>query len=394
MIDVARKATKQQTKEHNTQLVLKTIYQNDNMSRADISRATLLARPTVSTIVADLMTRQFVVETGIGTSFGGKPPTILDIDYNAYHILCLDLDGDCFRGALVNLKAEIHKQIHLPSPHPNGGCSLEGVYELIDDLLAISRAPIVGIAIGSGGLIDPYKGFVHNAVHLGWQKMPLKQLLEERYDQPVYLTNNSQAAALAEYSFNVRPGVENLIVIKASQGLGAGVIINGRPFYGSGFGAGEIGHVVVNNDGKQCSCSNIGCLETIATPAAIIEDARQLAIEQPDSWLAQSAITWDAICVAYRQNDPLVTGLIEKAGGYLGAAVANLIAFLSINHIVIIGDIIELGEKFLTYIKQEATRNTLADTAANTAITYSNLGEDSVILGSAALVLKYELGIV
>lgn len=383
MISTIGKATKQQTKAHNKRLVLKTIYENDRVSRADISRATRLARPTVSNIVSELIDQLFVVEIGLGTSDGGKRPTMLGVDHHAYNILCLDLGGELFQGALINLNSEIVKRIHIPAPRLRNNPSIDGVYELIDDLLALSKASVIGIAIGSAGLIDPYKGFVHNAVHLGWQKIPLKTLLSTRYDYPIYITNNSQAAALAEHFEQGRP--KNLVVIKAKKGLGAGIIINNKPFYGSGFGAGEIGHVVVDSGGEQCTCGNWGCLETIASPAALLRHAQQNRSEPLD---------WDRLCAEYVVGKPEIVALIDRAAHYLGAAVANMIAFLSIRTIIISGDMIQLGNTFLTKIQHEAMRYTLKEAVQNCTITYSTLGSDSVLLGSAALVLTNELGIV
>ena len=377
------KATKQQTKAHNKRLVLKTIYENDRVSRADISRATRLARPTVSNIVSELIDQQYVVEVGLGTSEGGKRPTMLDVDHQAYNILSLDLGGQLFQGALLNLNSEIVKRIHIPAPRLRDNPSIDGVYELIDDLLALAKVPVIGIAIGSAGLIDPYKGFVHNAVHLGWQQIPLKTLLSDRYDHPIYLANNSQAAALAEYFENGKP--DNLVVIKAKKGLGAGLIINGKPFYGSGFGAGEIGHVVVDANGDLCTCGNRGCLETIASPAALVRQAEATRDESFD---------WNRLCAEYSMGEPSTVALVDRAAHYLGAAVANLIAFLSIHTIIISGDMVQLGDTFLAKIQHEATRYTLKETVQNCTITYSTLGSDSVLLGSAALVLTNELGIV
>src|SRR5258706_10523118 len=101
------KATRQQSKDHNTSLVLRTIYEARSVSRADIARATALARPTVSTIVGELIHNRLVSEIGLGPSAGGKPPTMLEINKNAWRLLCLDIGNQEFRGALVNLPGEI-----------------------------------------------------------------------------------------------------------------------------------------------------------------------------------------------------------------------------------------------------------------------------------------------
>jgi predicted transcriptional regulator len=245
-----KKATRQQTKNHNTQLVLRTIYENGDISRADIARATRLTRPTVSAIVTELIDNQFVVETGLGPSAGGKPPTLLDIAQDAYHLLSIDLGSQAFRGAVVNLRGEVVERLSFPTHDRQGEAALQLVYKLIDGLVEISGAPLLGIGIGTPGLVDSRRGVVQRAVNLGWTDLPLRDLVENRYQKPGYLANDSHMAALAEYTFGPPRRSNNLVVIKIGQGIGAGIILNGQLYYGDGFGAGEIGHVVVAEDGQ------------------------------------------------------------------------------------------------------------------------------------------------
>ena len=111
-----QKATRQQTKNHNSQLILKTIYDAGEISRADIARATHLTRPTVSSIVAELIEDEFVIETGLGSSAGGKRPTLLSVDHENHQLLSVDLGSHEFRGAVINLRGDIIHRIDLP-PH-------------------------------------------------------------------------------------------------------------------------------------------------------------------------------------------------------------------------------------------------------------------------------------
>jgi predicted ArsR family transcriptional regulator len=106
-----QKATRQHTKDHNTRLVLRTLFRQDDISRADIARATGLTRPTVSAIIAELMEAGLAIETGVGQSAGGKPPILLRVDADAHHILSIDLGSRNFRTALINLRGEIISQL-------------------------------------------------------------------------------------------------------------------------------------------------------------------------------------------------------------------------------------------------------------------------------------------
>jgi hypothetical protein len=263
-----KKATRQQTKQHNYRLVLKTVYDHTDLSRADVARITRLTRTTVSDIVSGLIEQDLLEERGLGESAGGKPPILLSVKNDARQVVCLDLSNHFFRGALVNLRGEISSQISLPVESPMGERALACVYELIDRLTLAATAPIAGIGIGSPGLVDAHGGVIRRAVNLGWIDLPLKSLLEGRYRLPIYIANDSQTAALAEFTFGAGKEASNLVVIKVGQGIGSGIVLQGQLHYGDGFGAGEIGHLKVVEDGAQCSCGNTGCLETVASQRA------------------------------------------------------------------------------------------------------------------------------
>ena len=163
------KATQQHTKEHNTHLVLKTIYDQDGISRAEIARYTKLTKTTVSSIVNELIREGLVMETGIGTSEGGKPPILLSIVDDAMHFIGIDLANSEFRGAVVNLRGEIAYRTKLPIDDSDGDAALAIMYELIDKLLSDGGKSVSGLGIGTPGLINPHKGIVRRAViSTGW----------------------------------------------------------------------------------------------------------------------------------------------------------------------------------------------------------------------------------
>lgn len=379
-----RKATKQHTRNHNTRLVLKTIYDQEGISRADIARSTRLTRPTVSTIVNDLLKDRLVAETGQGPSAGGKPPTLLEVNANAYRLLCLDLGSREFRGTLLNLRGGITESAAFPTEGRTGQQAIALIYRLIDHLRAASPAPLLGIGIGTPGLVDPKSGTVRHAVNLNWRNLPLKELLEERYQTVTYIANDSQAAAMGESTFGVGQESHNLILIKIGQGIGAGIVLGGQPFYGDSFAAGEIGHVVVADDGPLCTCGNHGCLETVASTRALTRRASHLGLGH----------TWDQLATALQQADPTARQLVQQSGRYLGITIANLIAAFNVHHIVISGRVSQFGEIFLQAAQDEARRRTLATLVDDTTLSYSILGTDIVLSGLSALILKHELGVV
>jgi glucokinase-like ROK family protein len=382
-----KKATQQQTKEHNRNLVLKTIFDHDRISRADIARATRLTRTTVSDLVAELASEGLVDEVGVGESLGGKSPILLSLNADSRCLIGLDLAHNQFTGALVNLRGEIHKSVSLPVNDRNAEEALALVYEILDRLMAAACQNVVGIGVGTPGLVNTGEGVVINAVNLDWKNLPLANLLEGRYHRPVYVLNDSQAAAMGEYVFGGGHTSESsLIVINARHGIGAGIVINGRLFQGDGGGAGEIGHIVIMpENGLLCRCGNHGCLETVASAQALVSRARAL--------LDPSAqVTLDTIEHAFRSGDPLIQRLVCEAGRYLGLAISDLIGILNIHEIVLSGDMTRFGEPWLEAIQETLSQTSLIGLAQDTRIEIGQLGENSVVLGASAhLIHNYEL---
>ncbi len=394
-----QKATRQQTKSHNKRLTLKTIYDHQPISRAEIARLTYLTRTTVSNAVGALMDEGLVAEIGHGPSVGGKPPIMLGLVEDSHHLIGLDLANSEFQGATVNLRGDIQHRVNLPAGERSGPEALDLVYQLIDDLLVSSDSPLMGIGIGTPGIIDTRQGLVQQAVNLGWQNLPLRTLLSERYHVPVYVANDSHVAAQAEYTFGQHKHNPNLLVIKVGRGIGAGLVLNNQLFYGDTFSAGEIGHVVVVENGQLCSCGNHGCLETVSSSRAILQQARSIAQNNSQSKLNLYAdnpeqITMEQVVQIFKSGEDSLQVHITQAGHYLGQSIANLVGALNIKHILIAGSMSHFGEALLEPLKQEMSHRLLGSLAANTQIEIASLGPDIVILGAAALLLTQELGVV
>ena len=394
-----KKATRQQIKIHNSRLILKTIYGQGQISRADIARLTRLTRTTVSDVVAELIKDDLVAEVGKGPSAGGKPPTLLSVVDDSRHLVGVDLANSEFRGSVINLRGKTKHRFRMPVNDQNGNVALKLVYQLVDQLVEAADSPLLGIGIGTPGLMDARRGMVRSAVNLDWRDLPMRDLLEERYSLPVYIANDSQVAALGEYTFGDSRNSSNLIVVKVGRGISAGIVLNGQLYYGDGSGAGEIGHVAVVEEGRRCLCGHFGCLETVASSRAIVRRARAIAQNDPHSDLHRFAATpetinTDVVLQAFEAGDEALQPIITEAGHYLGIAVANLVSALNIQHIVIAGSAARFGDALLEPIRQKMRQGSLAALADETDIEISGLGLDIVILGAAALILANELGIV
>jgi predicted NBD/HSP70 family sugar kinase len=222
---------------------------------------------------------------------------------------------------------------------------------------------------------------VRQAVNLNWRELPLGKLLQERFQRPIYLANDCQVSALGEYTFGTPTGNQNLILIKAGRGIGAGIVINGQLFHGENAGAGEIGHIQVEPNGEICRCGNRGCLETVASTRALIQHS-------PDT-----IDDFEDLLKAYHAGNPKVVALVEYAAQAISETVKYLASILNIQHIHLAGNLSHFGNEVLEIIRSNLQSGVLPALAESTRVDMAALGDDIVILGAASLVLKNELGL-
>ena len=280
------KATHRQLRRSNEQLVLRTVYEQGRISRADVARATGLTRTAVSDLVERLMGDDLVIEVGMGPSTGGKAPILLQVPADARHLLGIDVDRQRLSGAIVDLRGDIVARASRDLGGCNGAEALVELDALVSSLQVAAERPLLGVGVGTPGLIDTATGTVRWAVGLDWRDVPLGPRLTDLTGLPATVINDSQAAAMAEWTFGNHDTSAAMVVIKVAEGIGAGIVIGGRIYTGDGSGAGEIGHTRVSESDIPCRCGSSGCLETVAGSRAVLEQARTLAPTRSDSSLS------------------------------------------------------------------------------------------------------------
>lgn len=363
------KVMPEDARRHNRSLVLQTLYAGEMLSRADLARSTGLTRVTISDLVSGLVQEGLVVESGLRASpRPGKPATMLAFDDDARQVVGLDLSGaTAFRGALLDLRGRVLDRHDVPLGAAVGSEALGLVLGLVRELVGRARRPLLGIGIGSPGVVDP-AGVVRSAPNLGWRDLDLRAEVAAAVEGvPTQVTNDANAAALAEHSFGAGGG--DLMLVRIGHGVGAGLMVGGTPLFGSHFAAGEIGHVVVGTDGgRPCACGKHGCLETwLSTPSL------RAQIEQDDT------------------GDP--GAVLREAGRRLGVALAPIVGALDLAEIVLSGppDLLE-GDLAGAAIQTLHDR-TMPDFHGHLTVRMSELGDDIVVQGAAAVVLSGHLGV-
>src|SRR6187401_2566593 len=377
------KATHQQTRTFNQQLVLRALHDHSPLSRADLARLTGLTRTSVGDLVGTLIDAGLIEEVGRGRSSGGKTPILLRVAPDGRHLIGLDLGEAQFSGAVVNLSGDILRSIHLPLDGRDGDAALELVFELVDALRADDRSQLLGIGVGAPGIIDTSTGTVRWSV-LNWAELRLGPELEDRYGIPVVVANDSHAAALAELTFFRRPRPNNLIVIRVGRGVGAGIILNGQLFQGDGHGAGEFGHVSMGPGGAACRCGREGCLETRASMRALVDAAGAV----------QPSITDErGLVAAFLAGVLSIRRIVLEAARLLGIAVGWLIGVLNVRHVLVVGPVAALGGDWLAEVQRSARSSALPLLARETQIEFGHVHDDVVVVGASALLMEQLLGL-
>ncbi|WP_286278339.1 ROK family transcriptional regulator [Naasia aerilata] len=361
------KVLPEHARRHNRALVLQTLLRTEGLSRADLARETGLTRATVSDLVGELIGERFVRELGQREdSRPGKPATLLEIDRGGHQIVGLDLSGhDLLRGAVLDLDGSILAREQLPLEGSTGEEALAKVTLLAERTLARTTAPVLGVGVGSPGVVN-LEGTVQTAPNLGWTRVPLQDLLAQRLGVPVIVSNDANAAALAEHGFGQAEG--DLMLIKIGNGVGSGLIVSGALVHGRRFAAGEIGQVMVGTDG-----------------GLDVEYDRGKTVE---SWLSVPSLTGRLETAGALRDD-----VLRRAGQRLGVALAPVVGALNLGEVVLSGP-----EELLDGVLAEAAletirRRTMTDSSGDLLLRMTTLGDDIVLLGAAVLVLSGRLGV-
>lgn len=376
--------------------ILRLIWERKRMSRAEIVREQKLSRSTVSEVVSELLPTGFIAEVGIGESSGGRRPIILEFQDGAAVILGVEIGATHVGVALTDLRGEVlawQSRLHPVRTDPPGTRSLVG--ELCDICLAEAAAdrPLVGIGIAVPSPVDPTRpeGGLSEAVLPEWQGRLGLETLSNRLGVPLMVDNDANLGALAEHWWGVGRSVDNLAYIKLATGVGCGFIIGGDIYRGSTGVAGEIGHLAIAPQGKQCICGLRGCLATLVSTRALVERTAELLAANSASVFAGRVLTIDDIEKAALDGDPLARQVVTEAAEFLGIAVAGLLNLMNPAMVVFGGDLAGLGELLLGPIRETVRQRTLVSQVTAAELITSALGPQSIAVGAATMVLKKAL---
>ena len=351
--------------------LLRLLYQRGNRSRADLARASGLTKATVSSLIAELLELGLVRETRQRPVEGpGRPSVELDVARTEWNVLCLDLSHDEeLRGALLDLGGNIHERVSVLREGSTGEAAVVKTKRLVDALLARAPGRVLGIGVGSPGVVDT-DGVVITSHNLGWYGVQIRAELHAHTGLPVSVENDANASALAELS--TMENVDDLLLVKIGVGVGAAIVANGRVIHGPRFSAGEIGHVAIGDgsEGPECVCGRRGCLEATLSWPRLAERLRTAA------------------------DAPERDEILRAAGERLGVALAPLVGSLGLSSVIVSGPPETLDGTLLAATRQAMKPALTADLFEGLELRATELGDEVVLQGALILVLGEVLDIV
>ena len=386
----ARRADQRAVRVSNLSLVARRIAEAGSLSRPQLAHFTGLNKTTVSSLVAELMERGVVAESGLADGGGvGRPAQILELDDSRIGALGLEINVDylavcvCDRAGALRYRASVG--------HDNRESSPALVFEALAELAggALAECDMLGLTpIGAGvsvpGTVEAQTGMLIHAPNLGWDDLPVAERLREALGDPPFairVGNDANLAALGELESGALRGIRHGLLLYGNVGIGGAVIVDGAIFPGSDGYAGEIGHIPVRPfDGEQCSCGGRGCLETLAGQEAI---ARRVGIQGTRSETASPATL---VAERAREGDPDAQRALDEVSEFLGICIAAAVSLINPQRVVLAGTLGTLAPWLLPGAREAVSQRTrVAPTAVE--IVGSELGDESAIRGGAALVL-------
>jgi len=385
-------------REINLSVIMNRLRTNAPISRAALAETTGLNKTTVSSLVNELIERQFVQEIGLTPPSSGRPAILLKLNPTAGFIVSCEIGVDFILVICTDFAPEIiwrHEEHIDPTI---------GQHAILDRALAILHQAIEvgcpacgtlwGMAVGVPGLVDQTTGALLFAPNLGWKDLPIRAILQESINVHLFVDNEANLAALGEHYFGAAQGYEEVLYISAGVGLGGGIVHGGRMFSGvTGVGA-EFGHMTMDPNGEICKCGNQGCWETQVSQQALFRHVWRRVERGEVSRLSEmsggsrASLTVPLIVDAARAGDAVALDALEIIGRHLGIGIASLVNALN-PELVVFGGILSLaGEFLMPVIEKEVEQRALKSNREAMQLVLARHTSDACVMGGVAAVYQ------
>ena len=378
--------------------VLGLIRKLGETSRADIVKKTKLSAPTVTRIVDSLISSNLVSMVGKGDSTGGRPPKVIKFDGSHNYVIGIDLGATNIRAGLSDLEGLFINEIQTSTDIYGGIDKIcEQIGELSEKLIIrskIDKQKVLGIGLAVAGLINSENGIIEYSPLFNWSKVDLREELSKHISFPIYYDNVSRVTAFGELLNGVGKKYRDFICVNVAYGIGAGIIIGGKPFYGSQGFAGELGHVVVDQNSSYTGKDGIrGCLEALSSGYGIAEITKYRLSNDKNSKSVLNEIeniTAKIVVDAAKAGDELAIEIFNDAMQHLGVAIDMLIKLFDPKVIVFSGGLTKSGDIFFEKLSHAVMKNKLValESDNETKLLPSSFREDAALIGAISLIIS------
>ncbi|MEA3144786.1 MAG: hypothetical protein QOI53_185 [Verrucomicrobiota bacterium] len=379
-----------------TEQVLKAIRLSKTpLSKAELVRRTHYNLATVTGHVETLLKSRLALAADKGLSSGGRKPQMLAFNAEAGHIVGIDLESTHVVIGLTDLRCNVLHTVSSDEIDVARGPNdvLGRIKAMIAGLLKdnnLKRSTIRGVGMGVPGPAKYSAGLAASlSIMPGWSGFPIADFWQRAFGCPCHIDNNVYTMALGEQTVESDTGSDNMIFVKVGNGIGAGIICDGKPYRGATETAGEIGHIGTGPD-ILCYCGNRGCLEAVAGGRAIAARAEQLARAGTSRILAaklalKEHLSLADVIEAVGENDPDAVELMRDCGSAIGSVLAGLVNFFNPQRIVLGGIGAQVGDVLLASVRQAVYQNSLPLATRVLKIENSRLGLNAGLVGAAIL---------
>lgn len=364
--------------------ILLNIIRTQKVSRADLARITGLTRPTVSSIVEQLISEGFIMECGVDEITRGRHPEILSLRPKHKYAIGVDISRDKCSYGLVDITGNIICSDVVPldktSPPVITVLSLCKAIKKMLEKQNINMNNIIGLGLCLPGPIDVTTGTIINPPHFdSWHNFNIVQQFQQEFDTFIRVENKATSHALAEILYGTGMKYNNYFVLLFIDGVGSAGIVNGIPYRGmNGFNS-EFGHVSIDMNGPLCQCGNRGCLELYTSIPVIVEQVRRTGLAVRD---------WDDIVELALSGNMICLNVIKVQAKHLSFAITNIINTFFPEAVILAGKLQYKPELLLNFIKNEVFSHLFAKSIYTPQILVSNLKGNVEVLGASSIIIN------
>jgi predicted NBD/HSP70 family sugar kinase len=380
--------------EINRSLVLNAIRADPDCSRSQIAKDTGLRQATITKIVNDLIEAGIVLETSLFKGEKGRRSIGLNLNTTHYRVIGVRLTRSHVLVGLFDIAGTQYQLIQKDINVARGPD--EAIREMVAAIQTMMAGAagerVLGIGVGLPGLfLKDEEIMVVMADFPGWEGRSIRETLEEEFGKIVYTEHDAYASGLAEWWFGKKRNSSDILLsVSMEEGIGAGLVMQGKIFYGSQGIAGEIGHISIHYNGLPCACGNRGCLRNYCTESAVIQKAHAGIPDYPDSELNRyPSLSLENIIQGALKGDLFAVKLIREAGTFLGYGLMNAIYAYNPDTVVLSRQFAVAGDLYLDAVRQVLSDRLLPTIFNRIKVEFSNLTQDPVLMGVVSLVTDY-----